>query len=283
MNKTESKPATSTPIKQRVIAPIQSPGDLTKSTTLSLLASWLRHAGVPFSALDADSQHWSMSRRNPNGSVYRWDATANKDKFHSMIKDLADDPVLIVDFPSQKTDFLLSSFAEFRVLDGFERNGIRPTFLIFASNETKAKESASAAVAYFGDRADYLLIENPAKFDSDEFKKKKLYRLLVEKGTPTIRFPSLTETSINQWDDLERREKRAFSFDEVCDPEFKGLDWFTQGNLQHLRNQAWAQFEDHAFPRIVPDADLIKNRVPPMQSVKLVFVADSGLNDDLLG
>jgi hypothetical protein len=68
-----------------------------------------------------------------------------------------------VDFPAQATDFLLSAAAHFRLLEFFGAAGIRPTLLMFAADDPTAKESASNTIRFFGDAADYLLVENPAK------------------------------------------------------------------------------------------------------------------------
>jgi hypothetical protein len=56
------------------------------------------------------------------------------------------------------------------LLEFFKDAGVRPTLLIFAADDPTAKESASNTVRFFGDAADYVLIENPARFKSEEFR-----------------------------------------------------------------------------------------------------------------
>jgi hypothetical protein len=265
---------------RRFISPIQSQGELGKSTLVEAILSALKFWKVPFAALDADAQHRTLSMRNKD--VIARAAATNKNEFHSMIQALPDVPVTLVDFPSGRTDELLQWFQEFHVIDGFEREGIRPTFLFFLSDKAKAKESASKATQIFDARADYILVENPAKFESDDFKSKPLYRLLLDMGSPTISMPALTPTALNSWDALERSTKQRYSLDNVCDPSFGGLHWTTQGTLQHFRNVILSQLEDIAVPRIVPDAGLIQNRVTRLKPFKTVATAESGLHDALL-
>jgi hypothetical protein len=131
------------------------------------LIGWLRYAGVAFVAVDADSQHRTLSHRYPC-DVESFDATKTLDDFARMIQALPDFPVTLVDFPAQATNFLLSAAEHFRLLEFFERSGIRPTLPIFAADDPTAKESASKTVRFFGDTADYLLVENPAEYKSDE-------------------------------------------------------------------------------------------------------------------
>ena len=59
------------------------------------------------------------------------------------------------------------------------------TTRVFATDDPTAKESAAKTVRFFGDTADYLLIENPAKFKSDEFKKTALSAWFTVRSTPT--------------------------------------------------------------------------------------------------
>jgi hypothetical protein len=191
---TIEKPA----VTRRFIACAQSTGRVGKSTVAEGLISWLRYAGIEFAAVDADSQHQTLSRRYPE-YVEIFDATKTFDDFARMVQALPNLPVILVDFPAQATDFLLSAAAHFRLLDFFERSGIRPTLLIFAADDPTAKESASDTIRFFGEAADYLLVENPAKYKSDEFRRTALRSWLTERKTPTLRIqrnrPSLSSTS----------------------------------------------------------------------------------------
>jgi hypothetical protein len=65
----------------------------------------------------------------------------------------------------------LSAAKHFKLFEFFEQSAVRLTLLIFAADDPTAKESAANTVRFFGEAADYLLIENPAKFKGDEFKK----------------------------------------------------------------------------------------------------------------
>src|SRR5260370_7660463 len=117
-------------IKRRFIACTQSTGRIGKSTVAEGLIGWLRYAGVAFVAVDADSQHRTLSHRYPC-DVESFDATKTLDDFARMIQALPDFPIILVDFPAQATNFLLSAAEHFRLLDFFQRSGIQPPFLIF--------------------------------------------------------------------------------------------------------------------------------------------------------
>jgi hypothetical protein len=118
---TDEKPA----VTRRFIACTQSTGRVGKSTVAEGLITWLRFAGVEFAAVDADSQHQTLSRRYPE-YVETFDATKTFDDFARMVQALPNLPVILVDFPAQATDFLLSAATHFRLLKFFGAAGIRP-------------------------------------------------------------------------------------------------------------------------------------------------------------
>ena len=74
-------------IRRRFIACTQSTGRIGKSTVAEGLISWLRYAGVAFVAVDADSQHRTLSHRYPC-DVESFDATKTLDDFARMILSL---------------------------------------------------------------------------------------------------------------------------------------------------------------------------------------------------
>ena len=243
--------------KRRFIACTQSTGRIGKSTVAEGLISWLRYAEIEFAAIDADSQHQTLWHRYPD-QVGVFDATKTLDDFSRMIQTLPDLPVILVDFPAQATDFLLSAARHFRLLEFFEQSNVRPTLLVFAADDPTAKESASTTVRFFGDSADYVLIENPARYKSTEFSRTALGNWLKERNTPTLSIPTVTAVTMNGWEALEDKMKRYLSLDEVC--WLKELHELSRFELQFLRNRFLVQFEDLAG-YLLPDTSLIKNKV----------------------
>jgi hypothetical protein len=244
-------------ISRRFIACTQSTGRVGKSTIAEGLITWMRYAGIDYAAVDADSQHQTLSRRYPQDSAI-FDATKTFDDFARMIRELPAFPVIIVDFPAQATDFLLSAARHFKLLEFFEQSGVRPTLLIFAADDPTAKESAANTIRFFGEGSDYLLVENPAKFKSDEFKKTALSVWLEERSTLTLRIPTITALTMNAWEALERKLKRYLPLEEAR--QQKELHELSRHELGFLRDRFLVQFEDFAS-HVLPDKNLVKNKV----------------------
>jgi hypothetical protein len=257
MSKQEESITKASAISRRFITCTQSTGRVGKSTVAEGLITWMRYAGIDFAAVDADSEHQTLSRRYPEDSAI-FDATKTFDGFARMLYELPAFPLIIVDFPAQATDFLLSAARHFKLVEFFKQSGIRPTLLLFAADDPTAKESAAKTVRFFDDDVDYLLVENPAKFKSDEFKRTALSAWLAERSTPTLRIPAITALTMNAWEALERKLKRYLPLSEAC--QQKELHELSRYELGFLRDRFLVQFEDYAS-QILPDINLVKNKV----------------------
>jgi hypothetical protein len=246
-------------ILARLIACLQSTGRAGKSTTAECLITALRFAGVAYQAYDADGEHRTLSRRYPD-DVERFDSANNPEEFGRLMQQVSPAlPVTLIDFPAQATSFLLGQTDRLGLLDVWEAQGIRPTLLIFAADDDTAMASAAMVKRAFETRADYVLVENPARFKSVRFNQTPLRKWLVEQGSPTFIIPPVLESTMGAWLMLERRLKRYIPLDEAC--RSGELHDLQKGELQFLRDRCCAQFEEHAA-FFLPDVKLIKNRLP---------------------
>ena len=258
-----SKSATHSPIiKQRPIFCTQSTGRTGKSTFADGAISWLTFAGVPYVALDADVQHHTLSDRHPGIPLF--EATASQDKFGQFLASLpTDKPVLLVDFPAQATENILTFSAHFHMLEEFERLAIRPTLLIFTADDSTAKNSAYDTLEFFGTKADYILVENSARFDSAGFQSTELYDRFIKLGAPTISIPRMS-IAPGEWETAQHRMGRGLSLDDMT--KLNELSPWAKVELSGVRNRFLAQLEDCAS-LLLPDVALIKNKVVREESL----------------
>jgi hypothetical protein len=255
MSKTE---ATKTGIETRFISPIQSTGRAGKSFTIAGIKTALQFQGVVHATVDADTKHETLFRKYGKKEVVQFDATGSLDGFARMIKQLPTAPVILVDFPAQVTAFLLDASLKLQLMDFLESKSIRPTFLIFASDDDTAMESAGKATRHFGDRANYLLVENTAKSPSVNFRKTPLYRWFLDRNTPILEVPHVTPSTMDAWSAAERKTGKYIPLDEARTHE--AIDGLSQRELAYLRHRFLVQCEDFA-DWLLPNSSLIKNKV----------------------
>ena len=184
------------------------------------ILSWLTFAGIPHAAIDTDWQHHTLSDRY---KMHLLDATSSEDEFEQLLENLPESPTLIVDFPGNKTSKILEFAAHFQMLKSFRASSIRPTLLIFTADDSTAKDSALETLEFFGDAADYLLVENSARFKSDSFKATPLYDEFTARNSPTLVVPRISAGTLNAWEAAQHRLGEYLSLDKISKAD--GLNW----------------------------------------------------------
>jgi hypothetical protein len=226
------------PGPNRIICSLQSTGRIGKSTVAQALISWFGFAGVEFAAIDADGEHQTLSRWYPDIATRL--PFRETDDLLPVLNETGSVPATLIDYPAQSTQTLLSAFAHFQVFDFFESKNTRLTSLIFASDERPAMASAAEIITTFGPKSDYIIVKNPARFQSEIFMNSQLPKMLAEYAAPTIELGRITRTTLEHLDAESAKAKKALTFREAE----KLLPAGSVIELQSWRNRLFAQFED---------------------------------------
>lgn len=227
-----------------------------RSTLKQGLISWLGYAGVDFSAIDPDAVHLTLSSWYPE--YVKAIPYHNEDDLLPILNLPIDAPVRIIDFPSQETPALIKAFRRFAAFDLFAEQTARLTVFIFASDERAAMNSANQILTAFGDKADYVIVRNPARFTSRIFDSSKLPSVLKKFHAPTIEIPRITGSTMEALDTASRKAKKPLTFREG-EPL---LEIGSKYELQAWRNALFCQFEDIAG-LLLPSPELIQQNVQP--------------------
>jgi hypothetical protein len=240
---------------KRLIATLQSKGALGKSYFLALLMEYYEYAGIPYKAIDCDVVHQTLRRRY---SIGLFDGALNQDNFGQLLAALPDSPAVLWDFRANFTPDFLRYALHYQLPAILERRGFRATLPIFMSDDEDARRSAADLAEYFGEAADYLLVDNPKVFSSTEFRRTGLYRWLQERATPTIEIPAMGIVTKNYWEELEDHAGAHLSMSKVIDTN-DCLD-VAQLELSGTKDMMFRQFEDSA-KLLIPDPGAIKEKV----------------------
>jgi hypothetical protein len=226
------------PGPNRVICSLQSTGRIGKSTVAQALISWFGFAGVEFAAIDADGEHQTLSRWYPD--IVTRLPFRETDDLLPILNEIGSMPTILIDYPAQSTQTLLSAFAHFQAFDFFESKNTRLTSLIFASDERPAMASAAEIITTFGPKSDYIIVTNPARFQSEIFMHSQLPKMLGDYTARTIEVGRITRTTLDHLDAESAKAKKALTFREAE----KLLPAGSVIELQSWRNRLFAQFED---------------------------------------
>jgi hypothetical protein len=241
---------------------LQSTGRIGRSTLKQGLISWFSYAGIEFNAIDADPEHHTLSSWYPDLTDKK--PYNDENDLLPILNAVGETGVQLIDFPSQETQSILRAFEHFNALELFAAKNTRLTVFIFASDERAAMVSAHQIISSFDSSADYVIVENPARFTSGVFFHSKLPELLERFNAPTIQIPRITQTTIAVLDDASKQLKKAVTFREA-EP---ALEIGSRFELENWRNRLFAQFEDIA-DLLLQSPDQIRKKIERPKQKKL--------------
>jgi hypothetical protein len=164
----------------------------------------------------------------------------------------------IADFPAQATDFLLGAMASLRVLDALDARQTRMTVVMFAADDPTATASLAKTYRVLGDRVDYLLVKNPARFRSHAFDESALAELFRKNRVPVLELPTVTATTIQAIEQASAEKKKHLTFSEAA--KIPSIPQICRFEIEYFLNRMLTQCEDAARV-LVPEPATIKNRV----------------------
>jgi hypothetical protein len=243
-------------ITHRFITCFQSSGRIGKSTMLEGILAWTTFAGVPAAIVDCDAEHRTLSKRFPQANFV--DATRSRDEFLQLISSMPDSPLAVADFPAQATEFLLDSMQSLRVLDALESNQTRMTVLMFAADDPTATASMAKTYRVLGNRVDYVVVKNPARFRSQLFDESSLAEWFRRAQVPVIEIPTLTATTLQAVAAASAEKRQHLTFAEAV--KVQSIPQICRFEIEYFLNRMFVQCEDAARV-LVPDPAAIKNKV----------------------
>ncbi len=243
-------------INHRLVTCFQSSGRIGKSTALEGILAWARFAGIPVALVDCDAEHRTLSKRFHEAAFV--DATKSNDEFLKLVMDLPDAPLAVADFPAQATDFLLNAMESLRVLDALDARETRMTILMFAADDPTATASMAKTFRALGNRVDYIIIKNPARFRSQAFDDSALADLFKRNRVPVLELPAITATTLQEIQNASAERKKHLTFAEAV--KIPAIHQMCRFELEHFLNRVFTQCEDAAHV-LVPASATIKNKV----------------------
>ena len=243
-------------INHRFITCFQSSGRIGKSTMLEGVLAWAAFAGVSAAIVDCDAEHRTLSKRYPEANFV--DATRSRDDFLQLVTSMPDSLMSVADFPAQATEFLLDSMQSLRVLDALEANGTHMTVLMFAADDPTATASMAKTYRALGNRVDYIVVKNPARFRSQHFDESALAEMFRRMRAPVVEIPTLTATTLQAVASASAEKRQHLTYVEAakagCIPQICRFE------IEYFLNRMLTQCED-AARLLVPDPAAIKNKV----------------------
>lgn len=198
--------------ESRLICPMQSTGQVGKSTVLSAIVEYYKSAHLSYKAVDADGEHRSLSTWHENTPLMPF---KKKEDLLTILSSFGPEYAHLVDFPAQATSDILSGINDYNIISRFKEARIRITIILFANQDHAGLVAAADIYKTLGDAVDYLIVENPIKFGSTGFWRSKLGAQFS--NAPKLTLPPIPDEMIYQLNQVSIKHGRILNFIQGAD------------------------------------------------------------------
>ncbi len=187
-------------IKSRLLATVQSKGNLGKSTECLARIEWLKSLSVEWQAYDLDDAHRSIVKRYPaQTKLITVSGPESAEQLLRVFRNAGRTPVQIMDARAQATEEILRVIQRTHFLSVAADQGIRMTVFIFPYDDLATMQNLEAIVRELGHAVDYVVVRNPIKNSTRMFDGSGLQSILTDWGAVEITMPVLFKSTLCTW------------------------------------------------------------------------------------
>ncbi|CAI9084658.1 ATPase [Candidatus Methylacidiphilum fumarolicum] len=241
-------------IKHRLTLPLQSKGNVGKSTQASLQIFWMNARNVAWQAYDLDNDNQTLSRAIPESRLVTLSEEPEAD-FLKIFRSIPEKSVTVLDPQAHFYRVLLHSFDFAHFLDWSKESGIRTTVFLFPVDDLSVMDELAEIVEKFGDNVDYLVIKNRAKAPKTRmFDGSQLEKELATLGAATLELPALLSDTRNYLSLLEIELQRPLNLLEIISDKKIKMDLFHRVILEDWIKKIFEQY-DRLASYLLPDEE----------------------------
>lgn len=248
-------PTETNEIKHRLVVPIQTRGNLGKSTEALARCHWMTQRGIDWRGYDLDHFNRTLSSNYPDRVTAVPPDPEPEGEIIQILRKMGAAEVTLIDPAAHMNLAILRAFQTVRFPQLAAAMGARATVLLFPVDEVSDMDDISRTVSTLGDSVDWVVVRNPAKTPTTKFfDGSKLEGRLRSVGAAFFTLPTLMGITRRHLRAYEAREGRIISPTEaVQNPHIK-IDLIHRCMLDDWLSQAQTAFDgiaSHLLPTVV--------------------------------
>lgn len=273
---------TTAPVLHRVVLPIQTRGNIGKSTECIARSEWMNSRGVTWQGFDLDKANRTFSTTFPDATKLVELSNEPEGDLIRVFRSTRQAAVTTIDPQAHQNDVILRALNMVQFPETAAEAGIRLTALIFPIDEVSDMDDIAATVENLGSKVDWVIVRNPVRqtrtrfFDGSELENHLRYGL----NAATLTLPALLSDTRNYLRAQEIRIGRGISPAEALkNPELK-LEMTHRMILEHWLRDAFKGF-DAIASHLLPTEEASKiaspaatNATAPVQRGRSVNLAN---------
>ena len=209
--KTSVDPTTSE-ILHRLVVPIQTRGNLGKSTEAIARCEWMTERSVAWRGYDLDAFNRTLSTTYPEEVAFVEPGPEPEGELIKIFRGLAQSEVTVIDPSAHMNRTILRAMEMVRLTQLCEAIAARVTVLIYPVDEVSDMDDIAQTVEALGDSVDWVIVRNPVKIHTTKFfQGSELESQLLGFGAARLEIPALLSDTRNHLRSREIQLGRGLS------------------------------------------------------------------------
>jgi hypothetical protein len=209
--KTSVNPTTSEN-RHRLVVPIQTRGNLGKSTEAIARCEWMTERSVAWRGYDLDAFNRTLSTTYPEEVVFVEPGLEPEGELIKIFRGLAQSEVTVIDPSAHMNRTILRAMEMVRLTQLCEAVAARVTVLIYPVDEVSDMDDIAQTVEALGDSVDWVIVRNPVKIHTTKFfQGSELESQLLGFGAARLEIPALLSDTRNHLRSREIQLGRGLS------------------------------------------------------------------------
>lgn len=199
-------------VERRLVLPIQTRGNIGKSTEAIARCEWMTQRNVAWRGYDLDEFNRTLSTTFPDQVDLVPSTGEPEGEIIKILRRAAQSPVTVVDPRAHMNDVILRAMRMVEFTRRAADHGVRATVLLYPIDEISDMDDIAATVGALGDEVDWVVVRNPVKtprtrmFDGSE-----LERELEGFRAARLNLPALLSDTRNHLRAVELQEGKGIS------------------------------------------------------------------------
>src|SRR4030095_9629484 len=247
-----------TEIKHRLVVPIQTRGNIGKSTEAIARCEWMTQRGVNWAGSDLDRFNRTLSTTYPGSVLYIDPGEEPESAVISVLRRVTHSDVTVIDPSAHLDRAILEALRKVHFAEIAREAQARLTVLIFPLDEVSDMDDIAQTVDVLGSAADWIVVRNPARIRGTKFfDGSELEASLGGLGAAFLEIPPLLSDTRNHLRALEIRHGRAFSPAEALKNRELEIDLLHRMILEECLKEMFRRFDaiaHHLLPTAAANA-----------------------------
>jgi hypothetical protein len=252
-------------VKWRLVLPLQTKGDLGKSSETEAFCCYLEHRGIEWRGFDLDPDNRSFSSRFAKQVVLSEPGREPADAIISVLRRSGESKVTRWDVRAHLSDAILNALRLTHFPEQAAERGGRLTVVFFPQDNVEVMSDMDGIAESLGESVDYLIVKN--RFKSAEnrmYDASQLQKDLLALGAGEMEMPVLLNTAKNPLAKLSLTQGRNVTVGEAARNGELALDFTARLVIEDWLNKMYAAYDRNA--RILLPAAEAARVAPPAES-----------------